>query len=126
MPPAAPRSRTSQPIVGVAVGPAKSTSWPVAVMLDCTAAEKTADETRPSWPTTIGPGLHPPAYAAANSTATDGSSPSPTTPRRPEMLAILVPDPPTALLPLGIPRRHDATVMASLPAGRVHSSLKLE
>ena len=41
MPPAAPSSRTSQPIVGVAVGPAKRTSCPVAVMLDSTAAAKT-------------------------------------------------------------------------------------
>ena len=73
------------------------------MMLDSTAAAKTADDTRASWPSTIGPGLHPPAYAAANSTATDGSSPSPTTPLRPEMLAILVPDPANSLLPWGMP-----------------------
>ena len=41
MPPAAPDSRTSTPIVGVAVAPASRTSWPVAVTPASTAAVKT-------------------------------------------------------------------------------------
>ena len=50
MPPAALWSRTSTPMVGVAVGPAMSASRPVAVTAASTAAMNTGAETRPSWP----------------------------------------------------------------------------
>ena len=98
-------------------------SWPVAVTPASTAAEKTAAETRPSWPTTIGPGSHPPAYAAANSTAVAGSSPSPTTPRSPEMLAILVPPPPI-IPPESLRPRLCAIMPALNPAGQAAPSLR--
>ena len=58
-PPAAPRSRTRTPTVGVAVAPTVSTSRPVAATPAVTAASKTDDETRPSWLTTIAPGPQP-------------------------------------------------------------------
>ena len=54
-PPAALRSRTSRPSVGVATGPASRASRPVAVTAERTAGRNTGAETRPSWPTTIGP-----------------------------------------------------------------------
>ena len=91
IPPAAPWSRTSRPMVGVAAGPTSRASRPVAVTPARTAGTKTGAETRPSCPTTIGPAAQPAAYAAANSTTTAGSSPSPTTPRNPDTLAIRVP-----------------------------------
>ena len=94
-PPAAPRSTTSRPRVGVAAAPATSTSRPVPRIAATTAASNTDAVTRASWPTTIGPTLRVEAYAAANSAATAGSNPSPTIPRMPDTLAIRVPVTPT-------------------------------
>ena len=42
--PANPRSRTRRPTVGVAVAPAKSTSWPVAAIPACMAGTNTGAE----------------------------------------------------------------------------------
>ena len=58
IPPAAFRSRTRIPTVGVEAAPAQRTSCPVAVTPAITAGRKTDDETLASWLTTIGPGSH--------------------------------------------------------------------
>ena len=50
MPPAAPRSRTRKPSVGVAAGPAIRDVAAVAITAEATAGAKTGAETLPSWP----------------------------------------------------------------------------